>query len=116
MSIPGKDRRIDNIEFNVTDIPRATKFYGEAFGWTFQEYGPDYCEFNDGNLTGGFTLGPVRLGGPLIILYAQDLEGTRRAVEAAGGKITNPLLEFPGGRRFHFTDPDGYELGVWSEK
>ena len=34
--------------------------------------------------------------------------------EAAGGKIVKPVFEFPGGRRFHFTDPDGYELAVWT--
>jgi uncharacterized protein len=116
MGVRGKDSQIDNIEFNVADIARARKFYGEAFGWTFTDYGPGYCEFTDGRLTGGLTtLGPVRAGGPIVILYTDDLAKAQKRVEAAGGKITNPGFDFPGGRRFHFTDPDGYELAVWSE-
>jgi predicted enzyme related to lactoylglutathione lyase len=109
--------RIDYFEFNVADIPRSKKFYGAAFGWSFTDYGPDYCEFNDGRLRGGFTTeGPRTPGGPLIVLHAQDLEVALRRVEVAGGKIRRAIFSFPGGRRFHFTDPDGYELGVWSEK
>lgn len=109
--------RIDYFEFNVRDIARSKTFYGSAFGWSFTDYGPDYCEFNDGRLRGGFTThGPMIPGGPLIVLHAADLETALRRVEAAGGKIRRAIFEFPGGRRFHFTDPDGYELGVWSEK
>ncbi|MBB4188177.1 VOC family protein [Sinorhizobium terangae] len=115
MSNKDNDRRIDYIEFNVASIEASKAFYGGAFGWTFTDFGPEYCEFADGRLTGGFTiLGPVRSGGPLVILYANDLEDTVRRVEAAGGKIVKPIYSFPGGRRFHFADPDGYELAVWS--
>ena len=111
-----KNRRIDYVEMGVADIERSKRFYGSAFGWTFKDYGPDYCEFANGRLTGGFTtLSPVRPGGPLIILYADDLEGQREAIAKAGGKISQDIYSFPGGRRFHFTDPDGYELAVWSE-
>jgi predicted enzyme related to lactoylglutathione lyase len=109
--------RIDYFEFNVADIPRSKAFYGAAFGWSFTDYGPDYCEFNDGRLRGGFTTkGPTIPGGPLIVLHAANLETALTRVEKAGGKIRRSIFEFPGGRRFHFTDPDGYELGVWSEK
>lgn len=115
MGNKGNDRRIDYIEFNVSDIAASKAFYGDAFGWTFTDYGPEYCEFQDGRLTGGFTTtGPVRTGGPLIIIYADKLEAAVGAVEAAGGKILQPIYAFPGGRRFHFADPDGYELAVWS--
>jgi len=107
--------RIDYIEFNVTDIAASKAFYGAAFGWSFTDYGPDYCEFADGRLTGGFTtLGKPQPGGPLVILYADDLEASLAAVEHAGGAIVKPITAFPGGRRFHFADPDGYELAVWS--
>ncbi|MGE0354150.1 MAG: VOC family protein [Gemmatimonadales bacterium] len=110
------DRRIDYIELNVADIARAKAFYGGAFGWTFTDYGPDYCSFADGRLNGGFTTGgKPRPGGPLVILYADDLEAMQERVEAAGGRIAKPIFAFPGGRRFHFLDPDGYELAVWSE-
>lgn len=117
MGIRGNNHQIDNIEFNVADIARSKAFYGEAFGWTFTDYGPSYTEFSDGRLTGGFTTGEeVRPGGPLVILYADDLVEAQRRVEAAGAGavISRAVFAFPGGRRFHFTDPDGYELAVWS--
>lgn len=109
------DRRIDYVEFNVADVARARKFYGEAFGWTFRDFGPDYCEFADGRLTGGFARGEAGgSGGPLVILYAGDLAAAQARIEAAGGRIVKPAFDFPGGRRFHFADPDGYQLAVWS--
>lgn len=111
------DRRIDNIEFAVNDIAHSRAFYGEAFGWSFKDYGPDYCEFSDGRLTGGFAQSDsLKPGGPLVILYADDLAETQRRLKELGAKIVNPLFTFPGGRRFHFEDPDGYELAVWSDK
>lgn len=116
MSIHGKDRQIDNIEFNVYDIARSKAFYGDVFGWTFVDYGPTYTEFQDGRITGGITTGEViRPGGPLVILYADDLADTQRRIETAGGTISRQTFSFPGGRRFHFVDLDGYELAVWSE-
>lgn len=115
MGIRGNDRQIDNIEFNVSDIARSKAFYGSAFGWTFTDYGPTYSEFTDGRLTGGFTTGePVRPGGPLVILYADDLAQSQARLEAAGARTSRATFAFPGGRRFHFIDPDGYELAVWS--
>ncbi|MFC3072545.1 VOC family protein [Shinella pollutisoli] len=118
MSTAGADRRIDYIEFNVADIAVSKAFYGAAFGWTFTDYGSSYCEFRDGRLSGGFTtLAPVSAaGGPLVILYADDLEETLARIETAGGQIAKPIFPFPGGRRFHFRDPDGYELAVWSSR
>ena len=111
----GNDRRIDNIEFNVADIARSKAFYGSVFGWSFTDYGPGYTEFYDGRLRGGFTTdAPVRAGGPLVILYADDLVATQQQLEAAGADICQAAFDFPGGRRFHFRDPDGYELAVWT--
>ena len=108
--------RIDYIEFNVADIKVAKAFYGTAFGWTFKDYGPEYCEFGDGRLTGGFTtFGKPNPGGPLVILYADRLEEAQAMVEKAGGKIVKQITPFPGGRRFQFSDADGYELAVWSK-
>ena len=121
MATSGNDQRIDYVEFAVGNIARSRAFYGDAFGWSFKDYGPGYCEFNDGRLTGGFALGgegnsggTTRAGGPLIILYASDLAATQARLERAGGRIVKPIYAFPGGRRFHFADPDGYELAVWS--
>ena len=110
------DCPIDYIEFNVADIARSKEFYGEAFSWTFTDFGPSYCEFTDGRMKGGFdSSGPVRVGGPLVVLHGADLMDVQARIEAAGGKIVRPIFEFPGGRRFHFTDPDGHELTVWTE-
>jgi predicted enzyme related to lactoylglutathione lyase len=116
MATSANDQRIDYIELNVADIERSKAFYGGAFGWTFKDYGPSYCEFSDGRLTGGFAKGsqPTAAGGPLVILYADDLVKAKQRVEAAGGKIAKPIYDFPGGQRFHFVDSDGYELAVWS--
>jgi len=112
---PG-DRRIDYVEFNVGNIDASKAFYGKAFGWSFTDYGPEYCEFDDGRLKGGFTtLGAPRPGGPLVVLHAHDLEAALASIETAGGKIVRPITAFPGGRRFHFSDPDGYELAVWTK-
>lgn len=117
MSTTENDRRIDYIEFNVTDIGRTRRFYEQAFGWTTTDYGPEYCAFSDGRLEGGFTTqGSPNPGGPLVILYADDLAVVQDRIEAAGGIIVKPAFDFPGGRRFHFTDPDGYELAVWSKR
>jgi predicted enzyme related to lactoylglutathione lyase len=111
------DSRIDYVEMKVVDIARAKAFYGTAFGWTFTDYGPNYCEFQDGRLTGGFTAqGAPQPGGPLVVLYADDLAAVLRRVETAGGRIAQPIFDFPGGQRFHFLDPEGYELAVWSNR
>ena len=116
MTASEHDRRIDYIEFPVDDVGAAKRFYSAAFGWKFTDYGPDYAAFEDGRITGGFRGGEsARPGGPLVVLYAVDLEAVQRSVEAAGGRITTPPFDFPGGRRFHFHDPNGHELAVWSD-
>ena len=117
MSNAEHDRRIDYIEFSVKSVPDTKRFYGAAFGWKFEDYGPDYASFSDGRLSGGFqTATNVRTGGPLVVIYAADLEAMGQKVTQTGGVIVRPIFSFPGGRRFHFTDPSGHELAVWSDK
>ena len=109
--------RIDYIEFPATDVARTKAFYQQVFGWKFTDYGADYTSFEDGRIAGGFTTeGKVTHGGPLVVLYASDLAATEKKVRDAGGTITKDAFPFPGGRRFHFADPSGNELAVWSEK
>ena len=111
-----QDRRIDYIEFAVTDIGEAKAFYSTVFGWSFTDYGPEYSSFHDGRLGGGLQqVARVERGGPLVVLYATDLEGVEDKIKRNGGKIVRDTFEFPGGRRFHFTDPAGNELAVWSD-
>ena len=111
------DRQVDYIEFAATDIGRTKQFYQQVFGWKFEDYGPDYTSFRDGRLSGGFTTdAPVRPANPLVVIYAARLEDVEAKVKQAGGKIVRPTYTFPGGRRFHFSDPSGNELAVWTDR
>lgn len=107
--------RVDYVEFAVPSGDAAKAFYAAAFGWTFQDWGPGYVSFHDGARDAGGLR--VEAGRPasLVILYSDDFEATRAAVVAAGGTIIGPDLEFPGGKRFHFRDPFGNELAVWTK-
>lgn len=109
-----EDGKLDYLELPAADIGAVKTFYGAAFGWTFQDYGPGYSAFDQG-LDGGFDSDPERTLTPLPVLFATDLDAMLARVEAAGGVIVKAPFAFPGGRRFHFRDPAGNELAVWSE-
>ena len=109
-----EDGKIDYVEFPVADLPAVKQFYGAAFGWTFQDWGPGYVSFDGAAVDGGFN-GQPESDKPLVILYAHDLEAMEAKVTSAGGVITREIQSFPGGRRFHFRDPAGNLLGVWSQ-
>lgn len=119
MSATAQHHAISYIEFTTEDIDRAKEFYTTAFGWTFQDWGPDYISFDraSAGIDGGFMRGEPKSakGIPLIVLYSADLKATEDAVIAGGGAIVVPTFEFPGGRRFHFSDGCGNVLAVWSE-
>lgn len=112
------DRRIDYIELPATRVADTKRFYEKAFGWKFTDYGPDYTSFEDGRLTGGFHKADraAPAGGVLVVIFAVDLPAAEAKVRQAGGTIVKPVFSFPGGRRFHFTDPSGNELAVWSDR
>ena len=109
--------RMDYIEISVTDMAAAKSFYQAAFGWEFTDYAPVYAGIKGASgEVGGLSLAEkVTAGGPLVILFSQNLADSLAAVQNAGGKIVREPFEFPGGRRFHFSDPAGNELAVWSE-
>ncbi|HKL91162.1 MAG TPA: VOC family protein [Allomuricauda sp.] len=109
--------RIDYIEFKSTDLEMTKAFYSQTFGWTFTDYGPTYTSFSESGVNGGFelTTEPIT-NGVLIVLYHKDLVAIKDKVIAAGGSVTKEIFEFPGGKRFHFTDSSGNELAIWSEK
>jgi hypothetical protein len=110
------ENQIDYIELPASDIERVKQFYSAAFGWRFEDYGPDYTSFHDGRLAGGFTNErSAPAAGLLLVLYATDLNAAKGRVLAAGGKIVKETYSFPGGRRFHFTDSERNELAVWSD-
>jgi hypothetical protein len=114
------DQKIDYIEFPAADFDAVQRFYEKAFRWSFTDYGPEYRSFTDEKIQGGFYKSDLRSttanGAALVLLYATDLEGTRDRVVASGGTVVRDIFSFPGGRRFHFTDPHGNELAVWSDQ
>jgi predicted enzyme related to lactoylglutathione lyase len=116
---PHVHHAIDYIELTIRDPAEAKAFYGAAFGWRFTDYGPDYVGIQavgrEGEM-GGLTRGTTHPGGPLVVLFSTDLDRTCEAVASAGGAIVKPPFPFPGGRRFHFADPSGNVLGVWSPR
>jgi len=103
------------IEFLSKDIARAKNFYTTCIGWKFTDYGDEYSAFEGDYVDGGFTTGEPVKGSILVVLYSEDIESSRNKVIQAGGTIVKDIFSFPGGKRFQFTDPDGYELAVWSE-
>lgn len=111
---------LDYIEIPVDDLARARDFYTSAFGWSFNDYGPTYAGIRSADGTtdvGGLNLTEshhAATGGVFVLLYSEDLDASVTAVESAGGSVLQRPYEFPGGRRFHFADPSGNELGVWA--
>jgi hypothetical protein len=118
MSNAALHHKITYIEFTTTDIARTKQFYSTVFGWKFKDWGPDYidCPATEAGISIGFAKGEAQgKAAPLIVLYSANLKETEAAIVAAGGSVVVPTFEFPGGRRFHFSDGVGNVLGVWSE-
>jgi len=113
---PQNEHRIDYIEFPAAETAPVKQFYSSLFGWKFEDYGPGYTSFGDGRINGGFRTGDEDGRGILVVIYASELEDMRRKIENAGARITKEIFSFPGGRRFHFADPAGNELAVWSDR
>jgi predicted enzyme related to lactoylglutathione lyase len=107
-----EDGKIGYLELPAGDMAPLKAFYRDAFGWTFTDYGLTYAAF-DAGLEGGFQGDRAAgLTKPLPVLFAKDLDAMEAKVRAAGGVIVQPIFSFPGGRRFHFTDPSGNELAA----
>ncbi|MTI31992.1 VOC family protein [Xanthovirga aplysinae] len=112
--------KINYVEFPATDIEATKDFFTNVFGWSFEDYGPEYTAFSNEGIDGGFFKSNLKAstenGSALIVFYSQNLEQTLSKIERAGGAIVKPVFSFPGGRRFHFGDPNGNEFAVWSDK
>lgn len=110
---------INYVELPATNIEATKKFFVDAFGWSFVDYGPDYAAIQGAGLDGGFYSSELKStiasGSALVVLYCAELEQAQQQVEQAGGTVIKPIFEFPGGRRFHFTCPSGNEYAIWSE-
>lgn len=107
--------QIQYVEFLSNNLSRIKEFYSKAFGWKFTDFGSEYTAFSGEHVEGGFTIGEPQKGSVLVILYSEKLEETLEKVRKARGEIVKEIFGFPGGRRFHFSDPDGNELAVWSD-
>lgn len=111
--------KINYIEFPSKNIETTKEFFTAVFGFSFVDYGPDYTAFSDGGIDGGFFKSNLSTstnnGSALIVFYSKDLEQTRKIILQSGGSIIKPIFSFPGGRRFHFNDPNGNEYAVWSD-
>ena len=111
------DNHINYVEFKAKDLEEIKEFYTEAFGWTFTDYGPTYTAFSNSGLEGGFEKSEEEiLNGALVVLYHENLESIKDTVIESKGSISKDIFSFPGGRRFHFVDPAGNELAIWSDK
>jgi predicted enzyme related to lactoylglutathione lyase len=112
--------QINYVEFAAKDLEATKRFFQGVFGWKFEDYGPDYVAFSESGIECGIYRSPksskYESGGALIVLYAEELEETQRMVQEGGGEIVREIFSFPGGRRFHFFEPSGNELAVWSDK
>lgn len=110
---------INYVELAASDLAQTKVFFNDVFGWSFTDYGPDYTTFSQSGLEGGFyraeLSGLQSQGSALVVLYSDNLEQTQVAVEQAGGTIAKAIFDFPGGRRFHFIEPSGNELAVWTK-
>ena len=113
------ENHINYVEFPASDFATVKTFYGKLFNWEFEHYGEEYLAFNDGRMDGGFYKSEKKAaasdGAALVIFYAKDLEHLQAQVIEAGGTVCVPTFSFPGGRRFHFHDPHGNELAVWTD-
>jgi hypothetical protein len=111
--------KINYLEFPAKDIEATKRFFSQVFGWWFDDYGPDYIAFTDEAIDVGFYQAELTVstdnGSVLVVFYSETLEATQAKIEQAGGTIKKPIFSFPGGRRFHFCDPNGNEYAVWSE-
>ena len=111
---------INYVEFPAKDIEATKQFFTTVFSWSFVDYGPDYSAFSNESIDGGFfkseLISSSEKGAALIVFYSNDLDKTKSKIENAGGSILKSIFSFPGGRRFHFSDPNGNEYAVWSDK
>ncbi len=111
--------KINYVELPARDLEKAKAFFSQVFGWQFTDYGPDYAAFANAGLDGGFYRADLasssEAGAALVVFYSRDLEQTLSRITASGGRIIKPIFAFPGGRRFHFADPNDNEFAVWSD-
>ena len=108
--------KLDYIEFPSTDRAATSAFFNAAFGWGMISYGPDYDALTDAGIDGGIDQAAEKVAATMAIVRTDDLDAAERRVISAGGTITRPQFDYPGGRRFHFREPGGNEMAVYISK
>ncbi len=111
--------KINYVELPASNLNKTKAFFTEVFGWSFQDFGPEYSAFSNQGLDGGFykadLASSASSGSALVVFYSNSLEATLQKITNANGLIVKPIFSFPGGRRFHFREPSGNEFAVWSD-
>ncbi len=112
--------KVNYVELPAKNLQATKDFFSQAFGWSFQDFGPEYSSFSNQGIDGGFYKSDLSSltsnGAALIVFYSSDLVATQAKIIQANGIIVKPIFTFPGGRRLHFTEPSGNEFAVWSDK
>ena len=113
------DEKIDYVELPASDLTANKEFFNKAFGWEFEDFGAEYTAFSNQGIDGGFYKADLKSvtsnGSALIVFLSHNLEATEQRIRDCGGRIVQEIFSFPGGQRFHFTDPCGNEYAVWSK-
>ena len=111
--------KINYLEFPTKDMAATKQFFTDVFDWKFTDYGPEYSAFSNAGIDGGFFKSDLSSsstnGSALVVFYSKRLEATQKKIKGAGGKMLKEIFDFPGGRRFHFVDPNDNEFAVWSD-
>ncbi|AXI10932.1 VOC family protein [Oceanobacillus sp. 143] len=121
--------RLIHFEIHVDDMERAQKFYGEVFGWTFQ----DWSEYAGMPYAGAVTGDESELGinGALMqrqsappevnqalnafacTIGVEDYDAAEKQIINNGGKVAMPKYALPGmAWQGYYHDTEGNIFGI----
>lgn len=106
------------VDAQLPDVEAGKRFYGELFGWTFQEqrYGGAVWALKEGEPVAALAhKTDGRMPTVWTVYFATpDIEGLADRVWAAGGQVvTAPMPVGDLGTSALVTDPDGAVFGLW---
>ena len=109
------------IDLMTSDPAASRSFYGELFGWTSEDTGPEYGGyinfFKDGAMIAGGMANDPAQGAPdgwSVYLATDDAAATAEAAAAEGGTIVVPPMAVGDiGTMLVVTDPSGATIGAW---
>ena|SRR5689334_10726675 len=121
--------RVVHFEIQAGDVERAKTFYGDVFGWQFQDWsqatgstywgivtGPD----EQAGINGGLLQRPTAAPGPeqgtnafVCTLQVDDYDDAESRILAAGGHVALPKFALPGmAWQGYYLDPEGNTFGI----